>query len=120
MCWTGSSGRSGSRFPADYFLPVNIGEALFPGAEADLTLQLLPGLRLTRSYTFLYSFVLKGASATYSFADDKRAIYSPVHKADLAAELSERSHSPRSDRPSTWGSASPTRPTPSCWTRTSC
>ena len=45
---------------------------------------LLPGLRLTGSYTFLYSFVLKGASASYSFADDKRAIYSPVHKAALA------------------------------------
>jgi vitamin B12 transporter len=65
-------------------IPVNIGEALFPGAEADGVLRLLPGLRLSGSYTFLYSFVLKGASASYSFGNDKRAIYSPVHKADLA------------------------------------
>jgi outer membrane receptor protein involved in Fe transport len=57
---------------------------LFPGAEADLKLLLFPGLRLMGSYTFLYSFVLKGASASYSFADDKRAVYSPVHKASLA------------------------------------
>jgi vitamin B12 transporter len=71
-------------FKTDYFLPVNVGEGLFPGAEADLTLQLLPSLRLSGSYTFLYSFVLEGASAAYSFKDDKRAIYSPVHKADLA------------------------------------
>jgi outer membrane cobalamin receptor len=71
-------------FNVDYYLPVNIGEALFPGAEADVTLRLLPGLRLSGSYTFLYSFVLKGASADYSFADDKRAIYSPVHKGELA------------------------------------
>jgi len=71
-------------FATDYFLPVNVGETLYPGAEADLTLQLLPGLRFSGSYTFLYSFVLKGASADYSLADDKRALYSPVHKASLA------------------------------------
>jgi outer membrane receptor protein involved in Fe transport len=38
---------------------------------------------LAGSYTFLYSFVLQGASAEYGFADDKRAIYSPLHKANL-------------------------------------
>jgi outer membrane cobalamin receptor len=65
--------------------PINIGEALFPGVEADVAVQLLPGLRLSGGYVFLYSFVLKGASAVYTFADDKRARYSPVHKADLAA-----------------------------------
>ena len=71
--------------PFAYFgLVVNVGEVLFPGAEADLSLELLPGLRLNGSYTFLYSFVLEGASAAYGFGDDKRAIYSPVHKADLA------------------------------------
>jgi len=64
--------------------PVNIGEALFPGAEADVDFRPIAGLHLSMSYTFLYSFVLKGASATYTFADDKRAIYSPVHAADLA------------------------------------
>lgn len=72
--------------PSDPLSPyqvVNVGEALFPGAEADLSLRLLPGVRLTGSYTFLYSFVLKGSLASYTFADDKRAIYSPVHKASL-------------------------------------
>jgi outer membrane receptor for ferrienterochelin and colicins len=64
--------------------PVNIGEALYPGAEASLDIELLPGLSLSGSYTFLYSFVLKGASATYTFEDDKRAVYSPVHTADAA------------------------------------
>jgi outer membrane cobalamin receptor len=63
---------------------INVGEALFPGAEVDLSLELLPGLRLTGSYTFLYSFLLKWYDTAYSFGDDKRAIYSPVHKADLA------------------------------------
>jgi outer membrane cobalamin receptor len=65
------------------YQPANIGEAIFPGAEADLSLLLFPGVRLTGSYTFLYSFVLKGASASYSYADDKRATYAPVHKASL-------------------------------------
>jgi outer membrane cobalamin receptor len=66
-----------------FYKPTNVGEAFFPGAEASATFKLLPGLRLGGSYTFLYSFVLKGASATYTFADDKRAIYSPVHTADV-------------------------------------
>ncbi len=62
----------------------NIGEALYPGAEASLDIELLPGLSLSGSYTFLYSLVLEGASTTYTVADDKRAIYSPVHTADAA------------------------------------
>jgi outer membrane cobalamin receptor len=71
--------------PFAYFgVPVNVGEELFPGVEADISLRLLPGLRLSGGYTFLYSFLLEGAAASYSFGDDKRAIYSPVHKADLA------------------------------------
>ena len=68
--------------------PINIGEALFPGVEADASLQLLPGLQLSAGYVFLYSFVLEYASSTgpvtYTLADDKRARYSPVHKANLA------------------------------------
>jgi outer membrane cobalamin receptor len=69
----------------EYFgKPVNVGDALFPGAEAEVNFQPISGLHLSGSYTFLYSFVLKGASATYVFADDKRAIYSAVHSASAA------------------------------------
>ena len=67
-----------------FYKPMNVGEAFFPGAEARVDFQPLPGLHLGGSYTFLYSFVLKGASATYTFEDDKRAIYSPMHSADMA------------------------------------
>jgi vitamin B12 transporter len=67
-----------------FYKPMNVGEAFYPGAEASLDVELLPGLHAAGSYTFLYSFVLKGASATYTLADDKRAIYSPMHTADLA------------------------------------
>ena len=67
-----------------FYKPMNVGEAFYPGAEASIDFEMLPGLSVGGSYTFLYSFVLKGASATYTFADDKRAIYSPVHTADLA------------------------------------
>jgi vitamin B12 transporter len=65
-------------------IPVNIGEAFFPGAEADVDFQPIRGLHLSGSYTFQYSFVLKGASASYTFADDKRAVYTPVHSAGAA------------------------------------
>ena len=64
-----------------FYQPMNVGEALYPGAEADVDFQPIQGLHLSGSYTFQYSFVLKGASATYTFADDKRAIYTPVHTA---------------------------------------
>lgn len=67
-----------------FYKPMNVGEAFFPGAEANVDFQPLPGLHLSGSYTFLYSYVLRGASATYTFADDKRAIYSPMHTADVA------------------------------------
>ncbi len=67
-----------------FYKPMNVGEALYPGAEASLDIEVLPGLHAAASYTFLYSFVLQGASATYTFADNKRAIYSPMHTADLA------------------------------------
>ena len=67
-----------------FYQPMNVGEALFPGAEADIELEPIQGLHLSGSYTFQPSFVLKGASATYTFADDKRAIYTPVHSAGAA------------------------------------
>jgi len=70
-----------------FYQPVNIGEALYPGAEADLSLTLFRHLRLSAAYTFLYSFVLQGSGASYGFADDKRAPYSPVHTASGAVEL---------------------------------
>ena len=43
-----------------FYQPMNVGEACSPAAEADLSLQLLPGLHLRGGYTFLYSFVLPG------------------------------------------------------------
>jgi outer membrane cobalamin receptor len=67
-----------------FYQPTNVGEALFPGAEADVDFQPIKGLHLSGSYTFQYSFVLKGASASYTFADDKRAVYTPVHSASAA------------------------------------
>jgi vitamin B12 transporter len=71
--------------PFAYFgKPVNVGEALFPGAQVDVDFQPVSGLHLSGGYTFLYSLVLEGASTPYTVADDKRAIYSPVHTADAA------------------------------------
>jgi outer membrane cobalamin receptor len=67
-----------------FYQPMNVGEALFPGAQVDVDFQPVSGLHLSGSYTFLYSLVLEGASTTYTVADDKRAIYSPVHTADAA------------------------------------
>jgi vitamin B12 transporter len=67
-----------------FYQPMNVGKALFPGAQVDVDFQPVSGLHLSGSYTFLYSLVLEGASTTYTVADEKRAIYSPVHTADAA------------------------------------
>ena len=68
------------------YLPQNFGRVLYPGAEADVSVELIPGLHLSGSYTFLYSYILQTTSTTYSFADNKRAIYTPVHTASAAVK----------------------------------
>jgi len=73
--------------PFDYDgKPVNIGEAFYPGVEVNAEVKLISDLWFSGVYTFLYSFVLEGSSATYSFSDGKRAPYAPVHSADAALE----------------------------------
>lgn len=66
--------------------PVNIGETFYPGVEVNTEVKLISDLWFSGVYTFLYSFVLEGTSATYSFSDGKRAPYAPVHSADAALE----------------------------------
>jgi outer membrane cobalamin receptor len=66
--------------------PSNIGEIFYPGFEINGEVNLASNLWLNGAYTFLYSFVLEGASASYSFADDKRAPYTPIHTVDAAIE----------------------------------
>lgn len=68
------------------YQPQNIGEAVYPGAETDLKLNLFRKIQLTGSYTFLYSYVLKSPDGTYTFRDDRRAAYAPVHKATTAVQ----------------------------------
>jgi outer membrane receptor protein involved in Fe transport len=67
-----------------FYEPLNIGKLFYPGLELNTEFNLLSDLWLTGNYTFLYSFALEGASATYSFADDKRAPYAPMHSVDAA------------------------------------
>jgi len=66
--------------------PTNIGKLFFPGLETNVEVNLLSDIWLTGNYTFIYSIVLKGANATYSFTDDNRAPYTPVHSSDAALE----------------------------------
>ena len=69
-----------------FYEPTNIGKLFYPGLEMNGEVNLVSDLWVTGNYTFLYSFALEGASATYSFADDKRAPYAPVHSFDAVLE----------------------------------
>jgi outer membrane cobalamin receptor len=68
------------------YQPQNIGEAVYPGAETDLKLTLFRKIQLKGSYTFLYSYVLKSPEGTYTFGDNRRAAYAPVHAAAAAVQ----------------------------------
>ena len=68
------------------FQPLNIGEALYPGAETDLRFAIFKNLCFSAGYTFLYSYVLRSATTSYTFADDRRAAYAPLHTADAALQ----------------------------------
>lgn len=74
-----------------FYQPLNVGRVFYPGAETDIRLTLFDHFQLSGSYTFLYSFVLEGAIATYSFSDNKRAIYTPVHTFNAAVEYNDGS-----------------------------
>jgi len=69
-----------------YFAPMNIGTLFYPGLEMNAELNLFHNFWLTGDYTFLYSFTLEGSSALYSFSDDKRAPYAPLHSFDAVLE----------------------------------
>jgi vitamin B12 transporter len=70
----------------DFYEPMNIGRLFYPGVELNAELNLFHNVWLTGDYTFLYSFTLEGSSATYSFSDDKRAPYAPLHSFDTVLE----------------------------------
>lgn len=72
-----------------FYQPTNIGEALFPGVEADLSLSVLGRLRLSSGYTFLHSYVLESPEGSYTLGDDRRAAYAPVHTADAALQYDD-------------------------------
>ena len=69
-----------------FYEPMNIGRLFYPGVEVNAELNLFHNVWLTGDYTFLYSFTLEGSSATYSFSDDKRAPYAPLHSFDAVLE----------------------------------
>jgi outer membrane cobalamin receptor len=69
-----------------FWEPLNVGELFYPGLEMNGELNLFSAFWLTGNYTILYSFVLDGATATYTFDDNKRAPYAPMHSFDAAIE----------------------------------
>ena len=69
-----------------FYEPMNIGRLFYPGVEANAELNLFHNVWLTGDYTFLYSFTLEGSGATYSFSDNKRAPYAPLHSFDAVLE----------------------------------
>jgi outer membrane cobalamin receptor len=69
-----------------FYEPMNIGRLFYPGVEVNAELNLFHNVWLTGDYTFLYSFTLEGSGATYSFSDNKRAPYAPLHSFDAVLE----------------------------------
>ena len=75
-----------SQFPAT---PVNINEALLPGAELHGKLSLTDQISLLADYTFIYSLLLSYLGQSYSLSDDLRVPYVPMHDVRVSAKYEE-------------------------------
>ena len=70
------------------YSPVNISQSLLPGAEIEGKLALTDQLSLQANYTFLYSFLLQYAGQSYSFNDNLRVPFVPMHNVSAGARYS--------------------------------
>jgi len=70
--------------------PFNLGETLYPGIESSFRITLWERVKLNMNYTFIYSFVLKGRETEYTFKDNMRVPYVPVHSASIGFEYKDK------------------------------
>jgi len=75
-----------TQFPAT---PVNISEALLPGAEVHAKLNLTEQISFEADYTFIYSLLLQYLGQNYSLSDDLRVPYVPVHDVRVSAKYED-------------------------------
>jgi outer membrane receptor for ferrienterochelin and colicins len=75
-----------SQFPAT---PINISEALLPGAEVHGKLNLTEQISFKADYTFIYSLLLQYLGQNHSFSDNLRVPYVPMHDVRVSAEYED-------------------------------
>ncbi len=79
--------------PTYVYMPENLNETLYPGAEIQAKIMILEGLSLEASYTFVYSFLLNDGTTAYTLANDIRVPYAPVHTVGAAIRYAGAIHS---------------------------
>jgi len=67
--------------------PVNISQALLPGAEVHAKFNLTDQVSLEAQYTFIYGLLLQYLGQNYTLSDNLRVPYVPVHDARLSARF---------------------------------
>jgi vitamin B12 transporter len=77
--------------PAYVYMPENLYETLFPGAEVHGKLMIIGQISLEASYTFLYSLLLNDGTTALTLADNLRVPYSPMHAVNARARYKGKS-----------------------------
>ena len=65
--------------------PVNISEALLPGAEVHARVGVADHVSLEARYTFIYGLLLRYQGQDYTLRDDQRVPHVPLHDARVSA-----------------------------------
>lgn len=63
------------------YRPTNIGAALHPGAEFEVSAS-LGGWSLAATYGYLRSYMLEGSAGSYAISDERRVPQTPLHSGD--------------------------------------
>lgn len=69
--------------------PVNISEALLPGAELHGKLSVTDRISLNADYTFIYSLLLQYLGQSYTLSDNLRVPYVPLHDVRVSARYND-------------------------------
>jgi vitamin B12 transporter len=77
----------------DPWTPKNLGRAFEPGVELHARVLVLDRLSLEASYTFIYSWLLNDGVTDFSFSDNLRVLFVPMHTGSLKVRYAGTLHS---------------------------
>jgi vitamin B12 transporter len=78
--------------PSDPWTPKNLGKAFEPGVELHARVLVIDQVSVDASYTFIYSWLLNDGTTDFSFADNRRVLFVPLHTGGVHVQWNGASH----------------------------